>query len=81
MNKEKSWTRKQYEHCYRTMRRETLNSCMAGFVGIHNDIINAADYSYQAAQYQANGWVDNIRRTRFFMIKWRVLSGNEGMPS
>jgi len=65
MRKEKRWTRKQYEHCYRTMRRKNVANENPLLIGIHADIIDAAYYSYQAKDYFVTGWVNDRRRNEF----------------
>jgi hypothetical protein len=40
----------------------------------------AADYSYQAKDYEVNGWVSDLRRKRFHQIFWRVVTARGELP-
>lgn len=67
-----SWTRLQYEHAYRVMRRESEALGTHRLDGIPNEIIKAADYSYQANGYNFTGWVNDRRFIKFF----NAMQGN-----
>jgi hypothetical protein len=62
------------------MRRGLDWSVIGVMSRIPREIVNAADYSYQAWGYEANGWVSEERRKRFYAILYRVLTESEDIP-
>lgn len=78
--KEKSWTRQEYERCYRAMRSDILWEVRLPLAGYSKEIIRAADYSYQARDYDVHGWSNDTRHKRFHNIKWRILTNWEVFP-
>lgn len=78
--KDKGWTRQQYEHCFRLMRRYGDDVIGLAMMGIPNEIVNAADYSYQAAYDGEAGWISSSRRKRFYAILFRVYTTGEEIP-
>lgn len=77
MRKEKSWTRIQYEQSYRYMRRGFDFGFLSRTGQRPTEVIKAADYSYQAKDYVSDAWLSEARYSRFFSIKWRILSQRE----
>lgn len=79
MRKQHSWTRQDYELAYGLYRSygEIYEEHWAET--IPQEIIRAADYSYQGKDYQVHGWVSDARRKRFYLILWRVLAQTEGI--
>lgn len=75
--KEKSWTRQEYETAYRGFRRLAPEIVTYRIWGIANEIVNAADYSYQARDYIVHGWSNERRKLRFHQMVWRILSREE----
>lgn len=71
-------TRQQYERTYRRMRRGFTCEYLLDNLGVPNEIVRAADYSYQASIYSIHGWASNRRRARFFN-RMAVLN-NEELP-
>jgi len=80
MRKEKSWTRRQYETAYRMCRRTSNESEVWWINTDPPEIMRAADYSYQAKDYQEMGWSGEMRRHRFHAIKHRILTQREVYP-
>jgi len=74
MRLSKSWARQEYEVAYRYFRRGFAYEKLMDRNGILKDIIQAADYSYQAKDIDVHGWSSNIREQRFWQIKWRVYA-------
>ena len=80
MRKEKNWTQQQYELAYRYMRRGFDWDFIAFNANGDWKALKAADYSFQAANYQVHGWSSDLRRKRYFEIIWRVLATSEDIP-
>ena len=80
MIKQHSWTRQQYYMTHRRMRRGFTCEYLLDNLGVPNEIVCAADYSYQAFGYSVNGWTNNLRRRRFYQILWRVVTATEDIP-
>lgn len=74
MRKEKSWARQNYELVYRYMRRGYDWEFIAFNANGGRKAMQAANYSYQARNYDAHGWSNDTRRKRFNAIKWRISS-------
>lgn len=79
MKGEKNWTRFAYERSYRQLRRDCDFDTISENTNIEIEIVQAADYSYQASLYTVHGWSNDRRRIRFHQIKWRILTGSEEM--
>lgn len=77
MKNKHSWTRQQYYRTYRRMRRGFTCEYLLDNLGVPNEVVHAADYSYQARDYDLHGWSNDCRRRRFYEIKWRVLTKRE----
>lgn len=77
MIKQHSWARQQYDDCYEKMRRGITFEELIKHWPMPDNIIKAADYSYQAYGYEPNGWVSDLRRKRFHAIKVRFLTREE----
>ena len=80
MRKEKSWTRLQYEMTYRNMRFFRFSEFGTYFIDMPQEIVKAADYSYQAKGYEVHGWSKDERRKRFSAIFWRVVTARGELP-
>lgn len=80
MIKDKSWARKQYDRCYSHMRRGLTFEQVYNYLCQDATITRAADYSYQAANYEVHGWSNNCRRARFHAIKYRSFAFPEDIP-
>lgn len=80
MIKQQSWTRQQYDHAYKVYRRDGNKYDEIWFDNISDEISKAADYSYQAFGYWVSGWSSELRRKRFYEIKWRILTQREELP-
>ena len=74
MKREKSWARQLYEIYYRKLRRGMDYEYLSVRNASNKEIINGADYSYQAKDCRPNGWVSDLRWKRFWEIKWRILT-------
>jgi len=79
MTKSKSWAQHEYQYAYRLFRRGFSYKTLWDSGEHFSDILKAADYSYQAKDYQEMGWSGEMRRHRFHAIKWRILAGREEM--
>jgi hypothetical protein len=75
--KQQSWTRRQYDTAYRLCRRTAKEDKVSWLDTTPPEIMQAADYSYQAYGYEDNGWLSDERHKRFQAIKWRVASREE----
>jgi hypothetical protein len=75
--KQHSWARQQYYMTHRRMRRGFTCEYLLDNLGVPNEVVRAADYSYQAYGYEGNGWLSDARRKRFQAIKWRIVSREE----
>lgn len=80
MKNKHSWTRIDYEHCYRQMRRGDDFDGIITTTPIFPQIVRAADYSYQAKSYDVHGWSNDARRKRFHAIKYRAFAFAEDIP-
>lgn len=80
MRKEKSWTRYEYEQIYHFIRRGFTYEFLSEYRGCTKEIWKAADYSYQAKDYDVHGWSNDARRKRFHAIKYRITSSGEYLP-
>ena len=80
MRKEKSWTRIQYEACYRYMRRGFNVHYLRKSGDRTQEVIQAADYSYQAKDHYLDAWASSQRRKRFYAIKHRYDAAADGIP-
>ena len=80
MIKQHSWTRQQYRMTYRRMRRGFTCEYLLDNLGVPNEVVHAADYSYQAKGYRVNGWTNDLRRKRFYQIFWRVVTARGELP-
>lgn len=80
MKPERSWTRQQYDRTYRRMRRGFDCEYLFDNLGVPNEVVKAADYSYQAKDYAINGWLNGLRFSRFLSIKWRIFTQLEVLP-
>lgn len=78
--KEKNWTRQEYETAYRGFRRLDPAIVTYRMWGIANEVVNAADYSYQAYGYEMSGWTSTARRKRFHAILIRVYTTRGEIP-
>jgi len=78
--KQHSWTRQQYRMTYRRMRRGFTFEYLLDNLGVPNEVVRAADYSYQAFPYIMCGWINEKRFSRFHAIKWRVLTQRGELP-
>jgi len=74
MRKSKSWAQLEYEYVYRQMRSGFSFETIYERDEIAIGHVKAADYSYQAKDYQEMGWSGEMRRHRFHAIKYRILS-------
>jgi len=74
MRKEKSWTRQTYEATYCLMRWGQSFDWLNAQSIPTEDVLKAADYSYQAATYHVHGWSNDRRRRLFHKAMWRVLT-------
>lgn len=77
MVKRHSWARYQYDTFYRWMRRGVTPENIRVCTNCPEQVIRAADYSYQASDYMDGGWISNKRRERFYAIKCRILTREE----
>lgn len=77
MRREKSRTRQQYESAYSFMRRVGEDGDIDFIDSTPLQIWKAADYSYQAKDYDVHGWSNDSRRKRFHAIKVRSLTREE----
>jgi len=80
MIKQHSWTRQQYRMTYRRMRRGFTCEYLLDNLGVPNEVVHAADYSYQAKDYRVHGWTSDLRRARFHYRMWHVLTKREELP-
>lgn len=80
MNKQHSWARRWYEDSYEKMRRGITFEDLIKHWHAPEEIIKAADYSYQARDYYLHGWSNDRRRIRFHQIVWRILTQREELP-
>jgi len=69
-----------YTEIYRLMRRDGYTDEMPVYWHEPIEIINAADYSYQAKDYEVHGWLSDARRKRFHAIKYRAFAFAEDIP-
>lgn len=76
----KIWTRQQYEQVYQWMRRGFAISYIQERWAVDNEIIKAADYSYQAKNYSVHAWSSGDRRYRFNAIRYRILAATQVFP-
>jgi hypothetical protein len=65
MKLERSWTRQEYEAVYRSMRRGYAYEDILKNFSQPREVINAADYSYQAKDYDFHGWLNTDRMNEF----------------
>jgi len=80
MRKEKSWTRRQYETAYRLCRRTAAQNKVWWLETTPPNIMQAADYSYQAKRHDDSAWISTSRRKRFHAIKYRDFAFPEDIP-
>jgi hypothetical protein len=80
MVKQHSWTRTDYEDAYRLMRSSYGYDWLLTKYHFSEEVLRAADYSYQASDYLDGGWISNKRRERFYAIKCRILTQREVYP-
>lgn len=79
--KEKSWTRQDYERAYRLMRSDVDWDLKGTLWTIPKEIREAADYSYQARDYNVvHGWSNTMRYKWFKKNVWRILTEREVFP-
>jgi len=80
MIKQHSWTRKLYEKACRHFRRGFSFEILLENWEDDQRIVKAADYSYQAKDYEIHGWLSDARRKRFYQIFWRVVTARGELP-
>jgi len=78
--KKKSWTRLTYETAYRLCRRTASEKAVWWIFTDPPEIMRAADYSYQARDYDLHAWTNDMRRHRFHAIKHSILTQREVYP-
>lgn len=78
--KQHSWTHLTYEAAYRYMRRGYSIEQLSKGAITDTEILKAADYSYQARDYNLHAWLSDGRRKRFQAIVWRILTHRGELP-
>jgi hypothetical protein len=81
MKLERSWTRQQYEQAYRYERQLAWATGMSPNTDSPPEIIKAADYSYQAKDYDFHGWLDTNRMNEFVYKLTNVYYQRGEIPS
>jgi len=74
MRNERSWTRQTYDAAYRLMRRGQAFDWLNAQSISTEEVLKAADYSYQARDHEVHAWSNNMRRKWFHKTLWRILS-------
>ena len=80
MNTSKQPARMQYENAYRHFRCGEERQPGGIWDLISTEVERAADYSYQAKDYEVHGWFSDARRKRFYQIFWRVVTARGELP-
>lgn len=75
-----SFTDHQYKTAYRLFRRGYAYKQEGLLADTSWEVIQAADYSYQAKDHDVDAWSNGARSKRFHAIKHRILTQQEVRP-
>lgn len=77
MSERRLTPRQQFDHAYRRFRQYGESDDFLYMRNTSNEMVQAADYAYEAKFYRFSGWINRRRHTQFLNKRALLWHGRE----